>query len=86
LTIQGMVGVDVGVQNWVQTLADKDALMLLVEEIKTVMEKGLVLPEANIDCGWQGTENDPIYNPDHMQVHSVFTSVPRFLYLVRRAR
>jgi len=86
LTIGGIVGIDVGVQKYATTLADKDALMLLVEQIKSVMEKGLTLAEAAIDCGWTGTENDPAYYPDVMKTHSVFTSIPRFHYQVRRAR
>jgi len=86
LTIGGQVGIDVGVQNYVQTLADKDGLMLLVEEIKTVLEKGLTLPEFPLDCGWVETENDPIYDPDHLKIYGVFTSVPRFTYQVRRPR
>ena len=86
LTIDGRVALDVGIQNWAPTLATKDGLMLLVEQIKTVMEKGLTLPEAAIDCGWLGTENDPIFRYDHIQQHNVFTSVPRFFYLTRRAR
>lgn len=86
LTIGGNVGIDVGVQDLAPTLAAKDALMLLVEQIKTVMEKGLTLPEAALDCGWLGTENDPIYDPDHMKVYGLFTSVPRFHFQVRRTR
>jgi hypothetical protein len=86
LTINSQVLIDVGVQDVVKTLADKDALMLLVEQIKTVMEKGLTLPEAAVDCGWEGTENEPLYSQEHMLRHSLFTSVPRFAYLTRRAR
>ena len=85
-TIQGLLSIDVGIQNAVQSLADKDTMMLLVEQIKTVLEKGLVLPEPFTDCGWQGTENSPIYDPDHLQEFGVFTSVPRFKYLTRRPR
>jgi hypothetical protein len=92
LTINSQVGVDVGVQNFVGSPvaatqdANCDALMLLVEQIKQVLELGLTLPEAKVDCGWQATENDPIFFPDHLREHNVFTSVPRFTYLTRRTR
>lgn len=89
LTIQGDVAVDVAVQNYVDPanqVAACDALMLLVQQIKTVMEKGLTLPESNTDCGWISTTNDPAFDPEHLQQKNVFTSVATFTYLTRRAR
>lgn len=92
LTIGGEAGIDVAIQDYVPpadpvaALALKDKLMLLVEQVKTVLEKGLILPEANLDCGWLRHENDPIYEPDHMLDFHVFTSVPRVIYQVRRTR
>lgn len=91
-TVQGLVAIDVGVQKFVRDpvaateLANCDSLMLLVEQIKQFLEAGLTLAEANVDCGWQQTENDPLFFPDHLQQHGVFTSVPRFTYFTRRAR
>ncbi len=84
--VQSEVSVHVGIQNFVQSLTDKDAMMLLVEQVKTVMEQGLTLPEAAVDCGWLGTENSPLWDPAHLEQYSVFTSVPRFRYLTRRPR
>lgn len=89
LTIGGKVALDVAVQNYVgnpPVVTSQDALMLLVEQIKTVLEKGLTLPEAALDCGWLATENDPIYEQEMLQEFSVFTSVPRFHFQVRRVR
>lgn len=91
-TVQGLVAIDVGIQKYVKdpsqaTMdASTDSLMLLVEQVKQVLEAGLTLAEANIDCGWQQTENDPIFFPDHLWERGVFTSVPRFTYFTRRAR
>src|SRR6185295_5009611 len=91
-TVEGQVAVQVAVQKFVRDvvpateLAACDALMLLVEQIKAVLEDGLALPEAAVDCGWLGTENDPIFFPDELKEHGVFTSTPTFTYLTRRAR
>jgi hypothetical protein len=88
-TIQSLVTVDVAVQKKVSAsseVADCDQLMLLVEQIKSVMEAGLTLAEAKIDCGWQQTQNRPIFSPNHLKTREVFTSVSRFVYLTRRAR
>jgi hypothetical protein len=91
-TVDGHVAVQVAVQDFVRDVvpatedAACDALMLLVEQIKTVLENGLTLPEAAVDCGWVGTENDPIFFPDDLKDHGVFTSTPTFTYLTRRAR
>lgn len=84
--IQGIVTIDVGIEKYADTLASRDALMLLVEQIKTVLEKGLTLPEADVDCGWLGTENLPIFDQAYLQEKNVFRSAPRFRYLTRRAR
>lgn len=86
LSVQGIVAIDVGVQKYAPDLATRDQMMLLAEQVKTVMEKGLVLPEAAIDCGWQRTENDPLYSTEHLIKFGVFTTLPRFFYLTRRAR
>jgi hypothetical protein len=84
--VQSLLAIDVGVQNFVANDAASDVLMLLVQQIKQALERGLTLAEPATDCGWQGTQNEPIFFPDHMQQHSVFTSVPRFTFLTRRAR
>ena len=91
--VQGLAGIDVAIQKFVsgdltQQVADCDPLMLLVQQIKQALEAAgaLVLADAPTDCGWQQTQNNPIYDPVHLTTLNVFTSVPRFTYLVRRAR
>lgn len=85
------VSIDVGVFDWVDPaneLTQCDALMELVEQIKQQLEApgALVLTDAPTDCGWQGTANDPIFDPDMLQNNSIFASVSTFTYLTRRAR
>lgn len=89
--VRGLVGVEVGVQNYVSPdnrAPECDALMLLVQQIKQIVEAPLavVLGSAPSDCGWQGTQNDPFFYRDLLQVYSVFTSVPKFTFLTRRLR
>jgi hypothetical protein len=89
--VRELVSVDVAVQNWVDPnseTAQCDALMWLVEQIKEVLEApgALVLADAPTDCGWQGTSTDPLFEQDHLLHESVFTCVPTFAYLTRRAR
>ena len=80
------MAVDVAVQNYAATISIRDGLMLLVEQIKQVMEQGLSLPEATVDCGWQRTENSPLIEAKLLLHENLFTSIPRFTYLTRRPR
>ncbi|MDE2100056.1 MAG: hypothetical protein KGL39_22570 [Patescibacteria group bacterium] len=85
------VSIDVGVWDWVDPdgeVTQADALMLLVEQIKQQLEApgALVLTDAPKDCGWQGTDNDPIFDPALLQNNSIFASVSTFTYMTRRAR
>ncbi len=89
LTVEADVAIDVAVQGFIDAaseVSECDSLMLLMQQIKTVLEKGLTLPEANLDCGWRETVNDPAFDPDHLKQFSVFTSIATLSYLTRRAR
>jgi hypothetical protein len=71
-----------------QQIADCDPLMLTVEQIKQALEapQALALADPPAGCGWQRTENSPIFYPSYLKVLNLFTSSTRFTYLVRRAR
>lgn len=90
-TVDDHVSIDVGVFDWVDPaneVTQADALMELVEQIKQRLETpaALVLTDAPADCGWQGTANDPIFDPALLQNNSLFASVSTFTFLTRRAR
>lgn len=89
--IQELVAVDVAVQGWVDAaseVAECDAYMELVEQIKTALETPAAVTPLNspYDCSWQGWLNDPLYEPDHLLKYSVFTSVSTGSFLMRRVR
>ena len=76
------VQVDIGIQKRVGVDIDADvaALMELVEEIATFMDRRN-LPTAMF-AHWLGTENDPIYSPAHLAETRTFTSVLTLTYWV----
>ena len=79
--------INVWVQNYVASDADADALALLVEQIVTVLDKGLTLADGKTDCGWLVTTyEDPFPLPDHLQNLSVFSGPVNLQYQTRRAR
>jgi hypothetical protein len=55
--------------------AEIDALMLLVSEVGDTL-RGLNLPSAQ----WRLQRNDPIYAPEHLDQHEVFTSLITVTY------
>jgi hypothetical protein len=71
-----------------QQVSDVDPLMLEVEQVKQVLEapQALALADPPTDCGWQRTDNSPIFYPSYLKVLNLFASSTRFTYLVRRAR
>lgn len=69
--------VDIGVQKKLPTeaaaqKAEADALMLLVQKIVVFLNRRK--PTA-AGVAWVGTENDPIFSPEHFQEFGQFTSV-----------
>lgn len=74
------VAVDVAVQKKVDpaSVAELDGLMLLVERIADFfrLRRLSALPAA----AWIKTENAPVYAPEHLEQHRVFTSVLTLTY------
>jgi hypothetical protein len=79
--------VDIGIQQRVEvTNAVVDARMLLAEEVLDLFRgKRLVLVYSD-DPLCVAAANDPIYAPDHLDQHRVFTSVVSLTYRLARAR
>ena len=70
------VSIDVAVQKKVaapDNIAELDGLMLLVEQIGELfrLRRLAAVPGAI----WSGTENAPVYSPEHLESKQVFTSV-----------
>lgn len=59
-------------------IAQLDSLMGLVEEISDFIKGKKVFEEAV----WIGTDNDPIYSPEHIKQMRQFTSVLTFTYRI----
>jgi hypothetical protein len=78
------VAVDVAVQKKVDPAdtAELDGLMLLVESLADFfrLRRLSTLPAA----AWIKTENAPVYAPEHLEQHRVFTSVLTLTYRVVR--
>ena len=74
------IAVDVAVQKKVDPadIAELDGLMLLVERISDFfrLRRLSALPAA----AWIKTENAPVYSPEHLEQHRVFTSVLTLTY------
>lgn len=81
---QHEIAVDVAVQKKVDPAeqAELDGLMLLVEQIADFfrLRRLSAFPEAL----WVKTENQPIYAPEHLEQHRVFTSVLTLTFRVMR--
>lgn len=78
------VAVDMAVQKKVDpaSTAELDGLMLLVERIADFfrLRRLSAVPVA----AWVKTENAPVYAPDHLEQHRVFTSVLTLTYRLIR--
>jgi hypothetical protein len=78
------LSVDVAVQKKVDpaNTAELDGLMLLVERMADYfrLRRLLSMPAAL----WLKTENSPVYAPEHLEQHRVFTSVLTLTYRVIR--
>lgn len=76
--------IDIGVQCKVNAdgLAELDALMRLVEELGDHL-RAAPLPDMPA-AAWLSVENDPIFAPEHLDQHRIFTSVMTVTYRVRR--
>ena len=86
-TVKADAEINVWVQNFVTSDDDSDALALLVQEIVSVLDKGLTLTDGATDCGWlQTIYEDPFPIPDHLQNLSVFSGPVNLQYQTRRAR
>jgi len=70
--------VDVAVQKREAELDELDALMSLVEEIADYLT-GRALDTSPV-ANWIGTENSPIYAPEHMGEFRQFTSIITVTY------
>ena len=76
------VQVDVAVQKKVANDSEIDGLMALVEEVGDFLR--FMRLEACPQACWVGTENTPIYAPDHLENLHQFTSVLTFTFRVLR--
>lgn len=78
------VSVDVAVQAKIDAAStdDLDELMGLVEQIAEFfrLRRLTQVPSAV----WQRTENSPIYSPEHLERHGVFTSILTLTFRVVR--
>jgi hypothetical protein len=63
-----------------------DALLLLVEQIKTLLEHPQTLPEPLSACSWSETTNEPLFDQDALKNSNVFVSVSALTYLTVRVR
>jgi len=74
------VQIDIGVQKHVGKEIDDEIedLMDLVEEVGDYL-RGLSLTAVTY-ARWVRMENNPIYSPDHLATHHVFTSVITMTY------
>ena len=72
-----------GIQKKVQDIeAGTDELGLLVDEIGDFIRKR---PLASAPWArWTSTQNDPVYDPGHLDQHRVFTSVLTITYTMTR--
>ncbi len=77
------IAVDVAVQKKVDPAdtAELDGLMLLVERIADFFRLRRLAAAA---AAWIKTENAPVYAPEHLEQHRVFTSVLTLTYRVIR--
>jgi len=80
-TIQQDVQVDVAVQRMVESDAEIDALLLLVEEIGDRFRNRML---AGLNAVWVRMENNPIYSPEHLDQLHQFTSVLTLTFRVTR--
>ena len=82
--------IDVGVQKRVtpNTPAEIDALLSLVQEIDDALRMvTLTWPvegDEDMEAAWIASANEPVYAPDHLAEHHVFTSVLTITYRIWR--
>ena len=76
--------VDVAIQKKVDTdkTEDLDALMTLVETVIDHLRDGAL--EAMPTALWLDIANEPVFAPEHLRDHRVFTSLITVTYRVRR--
>lgn len=78
------VAIDIAIQKKLQTadLAELDPLMDLVQALGDLLrlKRLAAFPSAT----WLKTENAPIYSPEHIDQHRVFTSVLTVTYRLAR--
>jgi len=79
--IQQDVQVDVAVQQKVDSDAQIDVLMVLVEEIGDRFRNRML---AGLNAVWIKMENNPIYSPEHLDQLQQFTSVLTLTFRVTR--
>lgn len=75
--------IDVGIQRKVSNDTEIDELMGFAEEVVDLF-RGQRLDSTGALC--VTAENAPIYSPDHLDEHRVFTSVVRLTFRLNRAR
>lgn len=80
--VQEEVGVDVAVQAKVE---DDDPTTLepyrtLASEIDHLFEFGAIEESGVRIASWVGSQIDPIYSPEHLEEHRLFTSVVRLQF------
>ncbi len=78
-TSQHEIEIDIGIQQKVQDInVEVPQLGLLVDEIEAFIRKR---PLASTPWAhWTSTQNDPVYDPGHLDQHRVFTSVLSVTY------
>ena len=76
--------IDVAVQQKVDAdkLADLDALMGLVQEIADHLRNRRLEGLSAVVC--TTVENDPVFAPEHLELHRVFTSLLTVTYRLQR--